>query len=256
MPADGAAGCPPDVEAPLWAAFKHASAFASSSRAAGMLPPDDATKLALYGLFKRATVGTSEAGQAPGMFDFAGRAKHAAWRNNDRKTKAACMAEYVAMVEALTNGRWRAGDDAEAQTANPQTAGMGASVSVMAEDAGDDTDDAPIPDLHAAARSGFVPEVKYLLTEKHTPVDERDAEQRTALHWAADRGHAAVVDALVHANADVNARDNAGQTPLHYAALCEHEQVARALVAAGADVDATDDDGDTPRSLAPAGLLQ
>ena len=117
MPADGAAGCPPDVEAPLWAAFEHASAFASSSRAASMLPPDDATKLALYGLFKRATVGTSEAGRAPGMFDFAGRAKHAAWRNNDRKTKAACMAEYVAMVEALTNGRWRAGDDAEAQTA-------------------------------------------------------------------------------------------------------------------------------------------
>lgn len=71
-----------------------------------------------------------------------------------------------------------------------------------------------------------------------TPVDIRDDEGCTALHFAADRGHVAIAQALIRAGADVNAQDNDGQAPLHYAALCAQEEVRRSVGACDAGVGA------------------
>lgn len=56
--------------------------------------------LELYGLYKQATQG-DVAGDPPGMFDFAGRAKHQSW--SDRKGMAAeeAMQAYVDLVDRL-----------------------------------------------------------------------------------------------------------------------------------------------------------
>lgn len=56
--------------------------------------------LALYGLYKQATVGENT-GKRPGAFDFKGRAKHDAWTKCAGKSSADAKAEYVALVAQL-----------------------------------------------------------------------------------------------------------------------------------------------------------
>ena len=83
--------------------------------------------------------------------------------------------------------------------------------------------------------------------------NQRGAEGEAALHWAADRGHAAVLRALLHHGADVNAADCDGLTPLHYAALAEQREAAELLAAApGVRRDARSAEGETPGDVAPA----
>jgi ankyrin repeat protein len=57
-----------------------------------------------------------------------------------------------------------------------------------------------------------------------------------ALHYAARRGHADVVECLVHANADFHSHDINGRTPLSVAAAGSHEHVLRVLLDARANV--------------------
>lgn len=61
--------------------------------------PNDAL-LALYALFKQATVGDAS-GSRPGMFDVKGRAKYDAWAQKRGLTKAEAEAAYVTLVEQL-----------------------------------------------------------------------------------------------------------------------------------------------------------
>ena len=74
----------------------------------------------------------------------------------------------------------------------------------------------------------------------------------TPLHWAANRGHLDIVQALLKARADVNAKDEYGMTPLHLAAIRGHLGIIQALLKAGADVNAKDEDEYTPLHLAAA----
>ena len=52
----------------------------------------------------------------------------------------------------------------------------------------------------------------------------------TALHWAANGGHKAVVRLLVERGADTKAKDNDGETVLHWAATGGNEAVVLLLV--------------------------
>lgn len=61
------------------------------------------------------------------------------------------------------------------------------------------------------------------------PVNVRNQWQSTALHLAAERGHFAVVEALVVAKADMCAIDNGRETPLNLATKRGHQQVIRLL---------------------------
>jgi ankyrin repeat protein len=76
----------------------------------------------------------------------------------------------------------------------------------------------------------------------------------TALHWAADRGDADLVDMLIYAGANVAAVTRIGQyTPLHLASKAGHAAVVTALLKAGASVDAkSTTTGVTPLHLAAA----
>ena len=78
----------------------------------------------------------------------------------------------------------------------------------------------------------------------------------SALHYAADRGHAAVVRLLLEHGADVEARDDDGLTPLATAVMSEQLDATRALLEAGANPSTRDNDGDTPMSNAPDGALK
>jgi diazepam-binding inhibitor (GABA receptor modulating acyl-CoA-binding protein) len=54
--------------------------------------------LAMYGLYKQATVGDAT-GSRPGMLDLRGRAKYDAWAARKGQTADAAMTEYIALVE-------------------------------------------------------------------------------------------------------------------------------------------------------------
>ncbi|XP_047481756.1 ankyrin-1-like isoform X2 [Penaeus chinensis] len=73
------------------------------------------------------------------------------------------------------------------------------------------------------------------------------------LHFAADRGHTALVDFLIQENANVNAATKDGMTPLHLASWGGHTEVIRALLSKRANGNAKTTEGMTAIHLASMG---
>lgn len=89
--------------------------------------------------------------------------------------------------------------------------------------------------LFFAARDGNVKCVRYLL-EKGCNPNHRDSAEQTALFYAAREGRTDVVEALLDAGADINAMDHLGQTALFYASRDGRFETVKAMVSRGADV--------------------
>jgi ankyrin repeat protein len=80
------------------------------------------------------------------------------------------------------------------------------------------------------------------LIEASPAASRAEQDQWTALHEAAKRGHAEIVELLVAHGADVHAREPGDNTtPLHWAAAGGHVEIVRRLLDAGADVDGRGD---------------
>jgi diazepam-binding inhibitor (GABA receptor modulator, acyl-CoA-binding protein) len=62
--------------------------------------PSNEQLLLLYALYKQATEGDVN-GDKPGMFDFKGVAKYAAWENLKGTSADEAMTQYIALVEDL-----------------------------------------------------------------------------------------------------------------------------------------------------------
>jgi ankyrin repeat protein len=93
--------------------------------------------------------------------------------------------------------------------------------------------EAPVAD---AAMRGEVEAVRSLL-RTGADVNAAQGDGMTALHWAAESGHAELAEMLLYAGANVGAVTRLGDyTPLHLAARNGRAEVARLLVASGADV--------------------
>ncbi|XP_041379485.1 ankyrin repeat domain-containing protein 50-like [Gigantopelta aegis] len=65
--------------------------------------------------------------------------------------------------------------------------------------------------------------------------------KKTPLHYAAEKGHNAIVEILIKYKADVNCVDENGTTPLHYAVNRGYTDVVQVLLKYGADVNIQDD---------------
>ena len=97
--------------------------------------------------------------------------------------------------------------------------------------------------LHAAAQKGDADAARRLIADK-VNVDAKDYYGKTALHLAAETGHAEVAALLIEAGADIEVvtppstrgyRDR-GSTPLLLAAYWGHARVTELLIDSGADV--------------------
>ena len=82
-------------------------------------------------------------------------------------------------------------------------------------------------EIQDAAKDGNLDKVKALVQANPKLVTSKDAEGKTALHWAATGGHKEVVQFLLDSKADVHAKDNDGKTPLDLASF--HKDIADLL---------------------------
>ena len=116
-------------------------------------------------------------------------------------------------------------------------------------------DAAPNASLIDAARLGNAEAVRSLL-DQGADVNGAQGDGMTALHWAAERGHAEVADLLISASADREAKTRIGSyTPLHLGSRGGHGPVVSRLLAAGSDPGAvTTNSGVTPLHLAAAAV--
>lgn len=111
--------------------------------------------------------------------------------------------------------------------------------------------------LHLAAMSGAARGVDMLFRDwKHVPPekkpkpDAKGSDGKTAMDWALEREHEAVVSTLLLRGADPLARDADGNTLLHRVAGTGKISLANTLISAGVPMDATNNAGLTAMELA------
>ncbi len=93
-------------------------------------------------------------------------------------------------------------------------------------------------ELIDATRAGDTERVARLLTDR-PELNEATGDGMTALHWAAQSGHDAIVQSLLDAGAEVDPFTRIGSyTPLHIASGQANDTIVRMLLQAGADVNA------------------
>ena len=73
------------------------------------------------------------------------------------------------------------------------------------------------------------------MIEAGADMNKASSDGRAPLHFAAENGHAGLVDHLLSAGADVHRADKLGLTALHAAARLGHHTVAARLLTGGAD---------------------
>lgn len=104
--------------------------------------------------------------------------------------------------------------------------------------------------LHIAAEGGHAACLQRLLEAGGNANIAMDESALTPLHWACWRGHVACVEALLAAGAAVEARCSIGITPLYFAASEGAAACVQALLAAGASPSAKFESGWTPVHIA------
>jgi cytohesin len=97
-------------------------------------------------------------------------------------------------------------------------------------------------------------DVAELLLAKGARIDaQEDWPGGTALDYAAEKGHKEVIELLVSRGADINAGRRGGyggDTPLHSAVRTGHKDVVELLIAKGANINAKNNKGQTPLDIA------
>ncbi|CAM9865897.1 unnamed protein product [Chrysoparadoxa australica] len=107
--------------------------------------------------------------------------------------------------------------------------------------------------LHLAVMMGHTAAAK-LLSELGSEINATDkAERLTALAWAAQLGHAEIVEHLLGAGANSETHDMDELTPLHWACRLGHKECVELLVNGGANLNEADYDGKTPLHWVIAG---
>ena len=107
--------------------------------------------------------------------------------------------------------------------------------------------------LHRAVEYGHIALVKYLIEELVCAPNQRDANGRVALHFAALKGFVEIAKYLLEIFCDVMIQDSSGSTPLHLACESGHEPIIELLLQqtdGASQVNCKDGKSNTPLQLA------
>ena len=94
------------------------------------------------------------------------------------------------------------------------------------------------PALSMVAELDNVEMARVLLRTPDIQINRAGKDQLTAIAIASRKGHKEIVELLLKKGAEPNIRDKYGTTPLHYAALYGHMAIVETLLHSEADVDA------------------
>eukprot|EP01103_Thecamoeba_quadrilineata_P011127 TRINITY_DN2591_c0_g1_i1.p1 TRINITY_DN2591_c0_g1~~TRINITY_DN2591_c0_g1_i1.p1 ORF type:complete len:882 (+),score=166.67 TRINITY_DN2591_c0_g1_i1:189-2834(+) len=86
----------------------------------------------------------------------------------------------------------------------------------------------PCPALHDAVKRGDIEDLKELIL--HSPLDEPNTRQQTALHIAAQYNQIKPLQILLKCGANPNAQDHNGWTPLHCSSNAGHLELCEILL--------------------------
>ncbi|KAH6809715.1 acyl-CoA binding protein 2 [Perilla frutescens var. frutescens] len=233
--------------------FSAATAFVAAMAANGAAEKvSNEVQLQLYALYKIAIEGPCSAPQ-PSALRMTARAKWQAWQKLGPMPPEEAMQKYIDIITELypswdaSSAIKKKNEESSSSFITGSKGSMGPvfSTFIYKEDA---EFELKMDAIHAFAREGDE-ETLLKCIESGAPLNLKDGEGRTPLHWAVDRGHVNITALLLKRNADVNAKDKEGQAALHYAAVCERADIAKLLVEHGADTGIKDDDGKTPSDL-------
>lgn len=105
--------------------------------------------------------------------------------------------------------------------------------------------------LFEATKDGRPDIVQLLLNKGARPsVQSKIFNQRTPLHWAAEKGFQRIVELLLQHGSDANNQDRRGFTPMHYAATAGREEIVGLLLPKMEDLDIKANNGTTPYQCA------
>ena len=106
--------------------------------------------------------------------------------------------------------------------------------------------------IHQAALEGDLAEVQRFLQDGQ--VDVKDADGRTALHWACVHGNPGLCRLFLDRGADADAQDDGGWTPIMISIAAKHQAASEMLLAVPVNVSVVNRGGQT--LLHPACIKQ
>lgn len=213
------------------------------------------TLLEFYGLYKQATVGPCNTSK-PGIFSMNARAKWNAWNDLGGMNKENAMQSYIEKLSEIEPD-WDRTDPSKKKQKKPAWVSVSTPLAADSDDEYkgaktliDHVKDGNIDEILAFFSASLSMEQRQDNTN-NSQINDYDSEGLGAIHWAADRGHANILDILLKNGANVNLVDQeSGQTALHYAISCGHLECIKILLNFGANPKIADSDDVTCIELA------
>ena len=170
--------------------------------------------LEFYGLYKQATVGPCNTSK-PGIFSVNARAKWNAWNDLGSLNKECAMQKYIEKLNEIEPD-WNQKDSSTSKKAKkPAWVSVSTPLAVESDDEYkgaktliDHVKDGNVDEVLAFIGSTLSLEQQQQRdSAKNSIINEYDADGLGAIHWAADRGFANILEILLTNGADVNLID-------------------------------------------------
>lgn len=172
--------------------------------------------LEFYGLFKQATVGRCNTSK-PGIFSVNARAKWNAWNDLGSMTQECAMLKYIAKMNEIEPDWNLDSSSSTTSTKTKKPAWVSVSTPMQTDN---DNEQKGTKTFIDHVKDGNVDEVIAFICStlslqqqqqrdnaKHSILNDYDADGLGAIHWAADRGYANILEILLKNGADVNLID-------------------------------------------------